>query len=141
MTSSAAATAELTTRLIDAMTAKDIAATRRLLADRFTFTTPEGAAGDADAFATFLGRWGSGFPDFVQTPDQMVGDAATSASSFLFTGTNDGPLQTVDGATIAATGRSVEVAAAIFCTWHGGLLVNLTFFWDQLALLTQLGLA
>ena len=139
-TTTTTTTHDLTQRFIAAMNAKNFATTQQLLADHFTFSTPEGAAGDTNAFAVFLDRWGTGFPDFAQTPDLIVADADSSATSFLFTGTNDGQLQTVDGNTVPATGKNVEVAAAIFCQWQDGLLANVAFFWDQIAVLTQLGL-
>jgi predicted ester cyclase len=134
-------TTDLTAQLLRAMTAKDLAAVRRMLRGDFSFTTPEGAAGGGDAFEIFLNRWITAFPDFVQTPDQIVGDASASACSFMFTGVNHGALALVDGGEVPATGKSVAVPAAIFCQWDGEALCRLTFLWDQLAVLSQLELA
>ena len=56
-------------------------------------------------------------------------------------GTNTGPLSLPDGSTVPATGKAVRVRGCDIATVADGMIVRHHFYFDQMELLTQLGLA
>jgi ketosteroid isomerase-like protein len=58
----------------------------------------------------------------------------------VFSGTNDGPLTGPDGSHIPATGRQVSAPFSGLHTVHDGRIISTRLYFDQLDMLTQLGL-
>jgi ketosteroid isomerase-like protein len=71
---------------------------------------------------------------------ESLGDAGdTVVVEGRFVGTHTGPLTTPDG-DVAPTGASVDLRFADFSRVQGGKIVSYRTYYDQLGLLTQLGL-
>ena len=79
-------------------------------------------------------------------PDAEMGIAAsyesgdTAILEWVFRGTNTGPLPLPSGETLPATGKRVSVRGADVVTFDGGAVVSLHSYYDQVELLTRLGL-
>jgi ketosteroid isomerase-like protein len=59
---------------------------------------------------------------------------------WVFAGTNTGPLPLPSGETFPATGKRVSVRGADVARVQGGALVSVHSYYDQVELMTQLGL-
>jgi steroid delta-isomerase-like uncharacterized protein len=80
------------------------------------------------------------FPDFTQEVRASYEAADTAIIEWVFSGTNTGPLPVPGGATLPATGKRVSVRGADFVTVVDGAVASLRSYYDQVELLTQLGL-
>jgi steroid delta-isomerase-like uncharacterized protein len=80
------------------------------------------------------------FPDFTQEVRASYEAADTAIIEWVFSGTNTGPLPLPGGATLPATGKRVSVRGADFVTVADGAVASLRSYYDQVELLTQLGL-
>jgi steroid delta-isomerase-like uncharacterized protein len=89
----------------------------------------------------FWATWQNAFPDNQVVINLLVAEGSTVAEESTFQGTNTGPLFGPDGGEIPPTGRSAAVDFAAVNTVSGELIMRTRFYFDQLDLLTQLGLA
>jgi steroid delta-isomerase-like uncharacterized protein len=82
--------------------------------------------------------WRRALPDATATIDRAVGGADTVAQSITWTGTHTGPL---DGpaSTLPASGRQINVAASLWCTFEDGKVTEVHHHLDLLSLLQQIG--
>jgi steroid delta-isomerase-like uncharacterized protein len=80
------------------------------------------------------------FPDATQEIQAGYEDGETAIIEWVFSGTNSGPLPLPGGATLPATGKRVSVRGADFVTVADGAVASLRTYYDQVELLTQLGL-
>jgi predicted ester cyclase len=131
---------ELAAKFIAALDAKDLDALRALGLGDVTFVTPDHDAQGARDLAAYLGKWTTGFPDYRLEAGPIISEGKSVAYSWVFRGTNTGPLKT-DAGDLPATGKSVEVPVLGTAEWDGDQLKNLFMVWDQLLLMQQLGLA
>jgi predicted ester cyclase len=58
----------------------------------------------------------------------------------VFTGTHKGPMMGLDGRTIQPTNKTFKVDFCTVAHWNNGKIVEETLFYDQVAMMTQLGL-
>lgn len=129
-------------RMTAAMVNHDVAALAATYAEDAVAVTPdEGELKGRDEIARYLGGLLSAIPDFTWEPLAEHESGDTSIDEGWFTGTNTGPLPLPDGSIIPATGRPVRVRGCDIATVAGGLIVRHHFYYDQMELLTQLGLA
>ena len=129
-------------RMTEAMVTHDRAALAAAYAEDAVATTPdEGELKGRDEIAGYLGRFLDALPDFrwESLAEHESGD--TSIDEGWVVGTNTGDIVLGDGTTIPATGKSVRVRGCDIATVDGGLIVRHNFYFDQMELLTQLGLA
>lgn len=95
-----------------------------------TFSTPEEFRDD------FLAGWTRAFPDTQITKTRYLDAGATVVCTFTGVGRHDGPL-----GPFPATGKEFALE---FCEmWHfdsGGRVIGGDLYYDQVTLLTQLGL-
>jgi ketosteroid isomerase-like protein len=80
------------------------------------------------------------FPDGEMEIAASYDSGDTAIVEWLFHGTNTGPLPLPGGETLPATGKRVSVRGADVVTFAGGAAVKLHSYYDQVELLTQLGL-
>jgi ketosteroid isomerase-like protein len=80
------------------------------------------------------------FPDGEMEISASYDSGDTAIVEWLFHGTNTGPLQLPSGEGLSATGKRVSVRGADVVTFEGGAAVKLHSYYDQVELLTQLGL-
>jgi steroid delta-isomerase-like uncharacterized protein len=81
------------------------------------------------------------FPDATMEIQAGYEAQDTAILEWVFSGTNTGPLPLPDGATLPATGKRVSVRGADFVTVADGTVASPRSYYDQVELLTQLGLA
>ena len=109
-----------------------------LFADDCRFVMPTGPMSKAEHRALGDG-FKAGFPD-----SHMVVEHALDAGDEVFVegrylGTHTGPLQSPQG-TIPATGNKIELRFADYFRVAGGLITDHRTYWDQVEMMTQLGL-
>jgi steroid delta-isomerase-like uncharacterized protein len=99
-------------------------------AQGLTFTTPQQFVDE------FLSGWVAAFPDNQITQPRYVDAGSTVFCTFTAVGTNDGPL-----GPFPATGKHISVSLCEM--WHfdeNGTVIGGDLYYDQVTLLTQLGL-
>lgn len=133
---------EVMDRLTEAMIQKDLDAVIGLYAPDAVGESPDvGTLRGAEAIAGYLTGFTEAFPDFTYelSHGHECGDTAIDEGDWI--GTNTGPLPLPDGGTVPATGRSVRVRSCDVLTVRDGRAVSHRFYYDQMDLLQQLGLA
>jgi steroid delta-isomerase-like uncharacterized protein len=80
------------------------------------------------------------FPDAMMEIAASYDSGDTVVLEWVFRGTNTGPLQLPSGETLPATGKQVSVRGVDISTIENGAVASLHAYWDQLELMTQLGL-
>jgi ketosteroid isomerase-like protein len=93
----------------------------------------------ASAFASTWGTLKRAMPDARAVIEQTVASGDTVAVEGRFTGTHTGPLATDDG-DVEPTGAAVDQRFADVSRVRDGKIVAYHTYYDQLGLLTQLGL-
>jgi ketosteroid isomerase-like protein len=88
----------------------------------------------------FWSFWMDGFPDNKTRAHLLIADGNNVAEESEFEGTNSGPLQGPDGTQTPATGRPFSAQFSGIHTVRDGKLASTRFYFDQLDMLTQLGL-
>ena len=86
----------------------------------------------------FFGVWADAFPDSRAEINELYAGDKHVVDLFTFRGTHTGPLVGPAG-TIAATGRTVELAGCFFFEHRGGRLVASRNYYDLTTILRQLG--
>ena len=129
-------------RMTAAMVNHDVAALAAAYAEDAVAVTPdEGELKGRDQIVRYLGGFLSAIPDFTWEPLAEHESGDTSIDEGWVVGTNTGPLPLPDGSIMPATGRAVRVRSCDIATVAGGVIVRHHFYYDQMELLTQLGLA
>jgi ketosteroid isomerase-like protein len=81
------------------------------------------------------------FPDARVEPLRSFGHGDWACFEVLFTGTHMGPMPGPDGTEIPATNKSVRFPYCMVVRFKDGQCSELYEYYDQLTMLTQLGLA
>jgi ketosteroid isomerase-like protein len=92
-----------------------------------------------ERFREYLETFKRAMPDARALIDQTVESGETVAVEGRFTGTHTGPLATDDG-DVEPTGSTVDLRFADISRVRDGKIVAYHTYYDQLGLLTQLGL-
>ncbi|MDF3305741.1 nuclear transport factor 2 family protein [Rhodococcus sp. T2V] len=93
-----------------------------------------------DGMADNYRHWDGPFRDGTCEKLTFAGGDGLVVTEFVAVGTHTGPLPTPDGDDIRPTGRTLSVP---FCDIHrveNGRITSTRRYWDQLTVLTQLGL-
>jgi steroid delta-isomerase-like uncharacterized protein len=80
------------------------------------------------------------FPDGVVTVKRYFGKGDWACVEVLFTGTHTGPMAGPDGTEIPPTGKSIKWPYCMVLKFKDGQVSELYEYYDQLGLMTQLGL-
>jgi ketosteroid isomerase-like protein len=80
------------------------------------------------------------FPDARVEPLRSFGKGDWACIEVLFTGTHTGPMPGPDGTEIPPTNKPVKFPYCMVVRFEDGLVSELYEYYDQLSLLTQLGL-
>lgn len=80
------------------------------------------------------------FPDGKYEPISKVESGNIAVDEGRFVGTNTAPLVTPTGQTIPATGRRVSMRSCDIAEVDHGMITSHRFYFDQVDMLTQLGL-
>ena len=124
----------------DAFNRGDIGTAVSDFSDRLETTDPGmGTVHGIDPFREYLETFKRAMPDAraVVEATYVAGDAVIVEGRFL--GTHTGPLGGADG-DVAPTGRSVDLRFADVSCVQNGEIVSYHTYYDQMGLLSQLGL-
>jgi predicted ester cyclase len=125
---------------MDAFNAHDEGRMAELTADDATMSAP----GDTelrgrDAVTGYAMAWLSAFPDARITMHQELVDGQSVGQRFTFEGTHTGPLESPAG-TIPPTGRRLTGRGIQVLEIDGDEASDIALYFDQVQVLTQLGL-
>jgi len=140
MSSLNTAAGEVVGRFYQDFGAGDIDAALSVCADDLEIVDPGmGQVRGRDRFREYLETFKRAMPDAQANVERTVESGETVAVEGRFTGTHTGPLTTEDG-DVAPTGASVDLRFADVSLVRDGKIVAYHTYYDQLGLLTQLGL-
>jgi steroid delta-isomerase-like uncharacterized protein len=133
---------ELAQAGVDAFNARDLETLRELYRSDATVTNPDSPTPmSVDEMISGFNASLSSFPDARVALGSVVSDGDTVAFEMTWTGTHEGPLMMPDGFDLPATGRTVSFSVAVMLETSEGLIVRERQYYDNLAILDQLGVA
>ena len=127
--------------LTDAVNRHDRSAIATCYAPDVTVVTPDGTFTGREAAAAMIHEFIDAFPDLHGTSWSKVTSGDMAVDEFTLEGTNTGPIATPEGESIPPTGRTLSLRCIDVGVIRDGQIVSHRVYWDQLDLLTQLGLA
>jgi uncharacterized protein (TIGR02246 family) len=132
---------EVLERSLAAWRARDTNAFVQCFAEDAVITAPGGVKlRGADGARQLMSVWTEAMPDNeIETEHEHVAGPVVVQEA-TFRGTHTGNLALPDGQAIPATRRSTETGYAAVAVTEGDRIVAFRLYFDQLALLTQLGL-
>jgi predicted ester cyclase len=128
---------DLLHRLEDAMNARDLDALDNIVAADFLRhceATPDFDVRSREDFKEFLRANTAGFPDNVQTFEQIVVEGDRAGIWVIYEGTQDGPF-----GPLPPSGRKVRFSFGGIARVQDGMLAELWVTWDNMTILGQLG--
>lgn len=129
-------------RMTECMVTKDLDGLGSTYAADAVITTPdEGDIKGREAIVDYFRRFLTAVPDFAWEALAEYESGDTGIDEGWVVGTNTGPLTVPGGGTIPATGKPVRVRGVDIATVRDGMIVRHNFYFDQMELLGQLGLA
>jgi steroid delta-isomerase-like uncharacterized protein len=137
---------ELITRFVEAaeraLAARDWEAYGRIFAEDLLMVTPSlpGVTRGRQARVQVVQGIMSPFPDGVVEVQRSFGQDDWACLEVLFTGTHTEPMPGPSGTEIPATHRAVKLPYCMVMKFKEGLVGELYEYYDQLDLMTQLGL-
>lgn len=137
---------ELITRFVEAaewaIAARDWEAYGRIFAEDLVMVTPSlpGTTTGRQVRVQVVRGIMSPFPDGVVQVQRSFGQGDWACLEVLFTGTHTEPLPGPGGTEIPATHRAVKLPYCMVMKFRDGLVSHLYEYYDQLDLMTQLGL-
>jgi steroid delta-isomerase-like uncharacterized protein len=124
---------------IAAFNAHDPGALARNETPDIEFEAPGVKLRGREQVADFFGAYWRAFPDALVTLRSRMIDGETVVSENVLTGTHTGPLFT-PGGDIPPTGRRIETHGVAVQRVSAGLVASEHLYFDQVELLTQLGM-
>ena len=137
---------ELVERFVEvgerAIAARDWEAYGSVFAEDLLMVTPAlpGTSKGRDARLQFVQGIVDSFPDGVVEIQRYFGKGDWACVEVLFTGTHTGPMPGPDGTAIPPTHKQVKWPYCMVMKFKDGLVSELYEYYDQLSLMTQLGL-
>jgi steroid delta-isomerase-like uncharacterized protein len=132
---------EVAERGLQAWRSRDVEAFAATFSEDATLTAPGGMQlHGRDGARQFYGVWNEAAPDNEVTIDRRHSCGPVVVEQGLFSGTHTGNLNTPDGQTIPATGRSLSVPYVEVFDIEDDQVASTRLYFDQVELLTQLGL-
>ena len=126
-------------KFVEAFNAHDEAQIRELTRDDATFEAPgDVKLGGADAMTEYAMSWLRAFPDSRMTVHNSVMSEGWAVQEFSFEGTHDDTL-VGPGGEIPATHRHLTGRGVQLLRIEGGKIADSRLYFDQVEVLTQLG--
>ncbi|WP_248964231.1 ester cyclase [Sphaerisporangium perillae] len=130
---------EIRDGLIDAFNAHDSARAANLFAPRGAYVCPGGLAEGPEQIASYFALYFTAFPDVIVTPHTKDTCGDLVVIEWTVTSTHTGPFLLHTGEVLEGSGRRVAVRGCDVRTMENGLIASLRVYYDQLEMLTQLG--
>jgi predicted ester cyclase len=128
-------------RMIDAWNAHDGDGFVATFAEDCEVSSPVLTGHGHEVVRQFWELYDWAFPDYHVITHRIVVESDTVVEESTFQGTHTGPLHPTDGSEdIPPTGARVEVPYAAIYTVRSDKLVSSRMYWDQMAIMSQLGL-
>ena len=132
---------DLMDRATQAIFTKDWDALRALYAADVVVTGPDvGTLHGVDQLVDYMKQFAEALPDMTYAMTRTLETDTCAIDQGDVIGTNTGPIALPDGSTIQPTGKQVRMRSIDVATVDNGLISQHDFYFDQLELLTQLGL-
>jgi len=132
---------EISLSLIEALNARDLTLWSRHLAEDYAAEHPGvSVLLDKSRSIAYHQRFVTAFPDIRFEVLGVLAEGDRVFVQWMGSGTHTERLATVTGETIPPTRRRVRVPGAMLAEVREGKIARGWFYWDQLALLAQLGL-
>jgi ketosteroid isomerase-like protein len=133
---------ELMDRATEALVTGNLDALREIYAPDVEVTTPDlGTLRGVEAFIDWNRSFVDSFTERDYHRDRALDTDEYAIDQGEFIGTNTRPLELADGTSIPPTGKQVRIRSIDIATVSDGKVVRHDIYFDQLELLTQLGLA
>ena len=133
---------EVMDRVTGAAFSQDSEALKALYAPEAVAETPDqGTISGRDEIVAYLGEFLRAFPDASFESAYEHESGATAIDEGYVVGTHTGPLTGPTGEAIEGTGKHVRMRSCDVATVEGGVVTSHRFYFDNLDLLEQLGLA
>jgi steroid delta-isomerase-like uncharacterized protein len=132
---------EISLSLIEALNARDLTLWSRHLAEDYAAEHPGVSIPlDKNRSIAYHQRFVTAFPDIRFDVLGVIAEGDRVLVQWTATGTHTERLATVTGETIPPTRRTATVSGAMLTEVREGKVARGWFYWDQLALLAQLGI-
>ena len=132
---------DLMDRATQAIFTKDWDALRALYAADVVVTGPDvGTLHGVDQLVDYMKQFAGALPDMTYAMTRTLETDTCAIDQGDVIGTNTGPIALPDGSTIQPTVKQVRMRSIDVATVDNGLISQHDFYFDQLELLTQLGL-
>jgi uncharacterized protein (TIGR02246 family) len=130
---------EVTDGLIAAFNAHDSETAAGFFGPRASYVCPGGVAEGREEIASYFALYFEGFPDIKVTPHDRAICGDLVMIEWIATSTHTGPFLLPTGGIAQATGRRIAVRGCDIRTIDDGLIASQRVYYDQLEMLTQLG--
>jgi len=131
---------KLLERYVERYNAGDLDGCMELYAEDAVQNMPDGIFEGRSKISERLARELAALPDVHFSFGAFVEQGDAFADEWTFVGTHTGPFQLPDGTELPPTGKRVEVKGMEFVRVRDGKIVVDNLYYDNLAVLTQLGL-
>ena len=132
---------ELMDRVTQAVLDGDLDTLREIYAPDVVVSTPDaGILHGRDAFLEWNRAFIDAFSDRAYRSERALETQECAIDQGDFVGTHTRPMQLPDGQSLPPTGKQVTVRSMDIATVANGKIVRHDFYFDQLDMLTQLGL-
>lgn len=129
------------TQFIDGWNKRDVKIVSGALHTKGTFSSPNaGGPLNHQQFQAYLQTLFTAVPDFtVKNSEMSMIDKNSSAEQWVVAGTWTQPFTAGPLAGMPATGKSFVLSGSNFIEWRDGKMTSVVQYFDNLSLLTQLG--
>ena len=131
---------EISERFTEAINNHDADAIAALYSDDAVAIDPFGEWRGKEAIVESWRGFFEAFPDIRGSDERSYDAGDTAINEWRGSGTHTGPLRTPDGEEIPPTGRRMTLRGSDFITVRGGLITEHRTYFDQMEMLSQLGL-
>ena len=131
---------ELLDRYVERYNAGDLDGVMDLYAEDAVQNMPDGSFEGRSAIRERLAQELDGFPDVTHTVRSFVEQGDAFADEWTFAGTHTGPFPLPDGRQLPPTRKRVEIRGMEVVVLRDGKVIVNTLYYDNMAVLVQLGL-
>jgi len=132
---------QLIQRGADTWNARDQEGFFGLYTDDCELAAPDWVGKGRQGLLEFWSLYMTAFPDNRVVIRRLVEDGGDVVEESIFEGTHTGPMAAPDGTEIPPTGRQVSLPFMGINQIAGDKVASTRFYFDQMAMLTQLGIA